>query len=135
MYKYVCINMASTVCTLLTGIISLENNPSWLALTVTWLLFNKRQRSPDFWKHVLVLLTVKLYILFCSVFLYQCQRLNKNRLFLIMVILILFSFNRCDCVGTSFIRYELVEFDNNGFILILLGSSRYYFIISSYHNI
>ena len=51
------------------------------------------------------------------------------------VIPILLSFNRCDCVGTGFIRYELVQFDKNGFILILLGSNRYYFIISSYHNI
>ena len=41
-------NMASTVCTLLTGYISPENNHSWLALTATWLWFNKRQRSPDF---------------------------------------------------------------------------------------
>ena len=52
-----------------------------------------------------------------------------------VVIPILLSFNRCDCVGTVFIRYELVESDKNGFILILLGSNRYYFIISSYHNI
>ena len=52
-----------------------------------------------------------------------------------VVIPILLSFNRCDCVGTVFIRYELVESDKNGFILILLGSNRYYFIIWSYRNI
>ena len=51
------------------------------------------------------------------------------------VIPILLSFNWCDCVGTGFIRYELIELDKNGFILILLGSNQYYFITWTYHNI
>ena len=61
--------------------------------------------------------------------------LNDGFEWVFFVIPILLSFNRCDCVGTGFIRYELVELDKNGFIPIILGSNRYYFIIWSYRNI